>query len=56
MRILADGMQDLGAKAMMLQLAADWERLAELADEEAAKEAALLLVAPRDFVGSNKGD
>ena len=36
----------------MLQLAADWERLAELADEEAA----LLSVAPRNFAGSNKGD
>jgi hypothetical protein len=36
MRILADEMQDLGAKAMMLQLAADCESLAKLADEEAA--------------------
>ena len=42
MRILADEMQDRESKAMMLQLAADWESLAELADEEAAFEEAAL--------------
>jgi hypothetical protein len=47
MRILADDMQDLGAKAMMLQLAADRERLAEFADEEGALRRSRRAISPR---------
>jgi hypothetical protein len=48
-RILADEMQDLESKAMMLQLAADWESLAELelADEEAALRWSRRAISPR---------
>jgi hypothetical protein len=36
MRILAEEMQDPTAKAMMLRLSADYERLAEHAEKQAA--------------------
>ena len=47
MRVLADEMHDLGAKAMILELAADWELLAELADEEAALRRSRRAISPR---------
>jgi hypothetical protein len=48
MRVLAEEMQDPTMRAMMLRLAADYERLAERADERRSASAK-----PRDSAENN---